>query len=208
MIHEKTVIPGIGLVEEFTIEPLSMDELYKELDSVDPHSPISIYITADVLSTIRGFLDSEPANPVYKYIYERLKKMEEEWARRLDVNVVNELKSMLNELNGYLKMRRGMKLYERISYDVRESIAKRFNIKVSKLNKFEEALPRVVSRYESAGRQIREIRGGDRVKLKDALLRDLFSLKIPIDTREKERLADEILDYVERVIIDELRRPR
>jgi type I restriction enzyme R subunit len=208
MVHEKTVIPGIELVEEFTIEPLSMEELSKELDSVDPHSPISIYITADVLSTIKGFLDSEPANPVYKYIYERLKKLEEEWARRLDVNVVNELKSILGELNGYLKMRRGMKLYERISYDVRESIAKRFNIKVSKLNKFEEALPRIVSRYESAGRQVREIRGGDRVKLKDALLRDLFGLKIPIDTREKERLADEILDYVERVIIDELRRPR
>ncbi|MCI4436809.1 MAG: HsdR family type I site-specific deoxyribonuclease, partial [Ignisphaera sp.] len=165
MIHEKTVIPGIELVEEFTIEPLSIEELSKELDSVDSHSPISIYITADVLSTIRGFLDSEPANPVYKFIYERLKKLEEEWARRVDINVVNELKSMLNELNIYLKMRRGMRLHERISYDVRESLAKRFNIKVSKLNKFEEVLPKIVSRYESAGRQIREIRGGDRVKL-------------------------------------------
>jgi len=68
MVHKKTVVPDIELVEEFTIEPLSIEELSKELDSVDPHSPVSIYITADVLSSIRGFLDSKPANPVYKYI--------------------------------------------------------------------------------------------------------------------------------------------
>jgi type I restriction enzyme R subunit len=208
MIHEKTVVPDIGLIEEYLLEPVSIEELSRELSSVDLYSPVSIYITADVMSAIRGLIEFEPVNPVYRYIYERLKKLEKEWATRIDFNVVNELKNLLDELNSYMKTRENMKLSERISYDIKESLNKRFNIKVFKLDKFEETLPKMILRYESTGKQIRELRGVDRVKLKDALLRDLFSLKIPIDIREKERLADEILDYVERAIIDELRRPR
>ena len=80
MVHERTIIPDIELIAEYELEPVGIEEVLEKLEKVDMKSSRVVHIVADVLSSIRGFVLSDIANPVYLYIYERLKKLEEEWA--------------------------------------------------------------------------------------------------------------------------------
>jgi len=205
MVHERTIIPDIELIAEYELEPVGIEEVLEKLEKVDMKSSRVVHIVADVLSSIRGFVLSDIANPVYLYIYERLKKLEEEWANKVHPELLKDLLEVLSTLKRYRENRERMGPAERIVYDVKEALGRKLNVKVVKLSNFKEALTKVFGRYEKV-KHISRIRDSDRRGLKVALLKDLFSIDSRISTREKEQIAEELLDYVERAVIYELRR--
>ena len=205
MVHERTIIPDIELIAEYELEPVGIEEALEKLKTVDLKSPHAVHIVADILSSIRGLILSDIANPVYLYIYERLKKLEEEWASKVHLGLLIDLFGVLSKLKRYRENREKMGPAERIVYDVKEALGRKLSVKVEKLDNFEKALAKVFGRYEKV-RHVSGMRSSDRMDLKVALLRDLFSIGSRISPREKEQIAEELLDYVERAVIYELRR--
>ncbi|MCC6014140.1 MAG: HsdR family type I site-specific deoxyribonuclease [Desulfurococcaceae archaeon] len=204
-VHSRTTIPEIALVEECTVKPESLEEILKDIEGLDVSSPQASYVAAETLLTIKGLLDLEPANPVYKYIYERLKKLEEEWSARVDRQLLSNIKNVAGELLDYLRKRSAMKLSDRLVYDVVEYLCRRLNTKIDELKNFEETINKVINTYKSTGLPKLGLFQESKKQIKVALLKDIFKLaKIP--PQDAHRMADELVDYVERVILHELRR--
>jgi len=205
MIHDKTNIPEIGLIEEFVIEPSNLVEISKKMKMMSPYDPQMKYTAAEAILTVKGLLDLEPANPVYKHIYERLKKLEEEWARRIDSSLIEGIEKIITDLSDYRNKRTGMKLNERIIYDIKESLHKRFNVDVAKLEFLEPMLNKVIKKYQTLKIGKFLFFDEDKKNLKAALLKDLFKIGLK-DTREVERIADELTSYIEREVMRELQK--
>jgi type I restriction enzyme R subunit len=205
MVHDKTSIPEIGLIEEFLIEPVNLAEISKKLETTEPGDPQMKYMAAEAILTIKGILDLEPANPVYKHIYERLKKLEAEWARRIDSHLIREIKELITDLSDYSNKRASMKLNERLIYDVKESLHRRFNVVVTRLESLELTLNKVIKKYESLKISRPVFFDEDKRSVKLALLRDLFKIGLR-EPREAERIADELTDYIEREVMHELQK--
>ena len=206
MIHDRTIIPQIVITEEYVIEPTRLEEISNKVVGVEVHDPQTRYIAAEALLTIRGLLDLEPANPVYKHIYDRLKRLEEEWARRVDQLLINDVRSLAAELLDYMKKRSSMKLAERLIYDVKEFLRRGYNINVSELSYFESVIDKIIKKYES-GMPTLWLTEEDKRQIKLGLLKDLFRFKISnLSLREAQRIADELTDYIERMILRELRK--
>jgi len=207
MVYERTTIPEITVVGEHTIEPRSLEEILSKIESIGVHDPQLRYVAAEALLTIRGLLDLEPANPVYKCIYKRLKELEEEWARRVDQQLLNGIQGLAEELLDYVKKRSSMRLAERLIYDVKEFLRRVFNKGVTKLESFEAAINRITSKYESVGVLTLGLTEGDKKQIKLELLKDLFKY-FNLPPQEARRIADELMDYIERAVLRELRRLR
>jgi type I restriction enzyme R subunit len=205
MVHDKTSIPEIKLIEEFVIEPASLEEISKKMEMTKLYDPQMKYVAAEAILTIRGLLDLEPANPVYKHIYERLKKLEEEWARRVDSRLIGGIKEIMSDLSDYLRKRATMKLNDRLIYDVKEFLRRRFNMVVAKLEFLEPTLNDVIEKYKSLKVAKPIFFDIDRKNVKSALLKDLFKMGLK-DPRQAQRIADELTEYIEREVIRELQK--
>jgi len=207
MVYDRTIIPEVGLVEEFVLEPNNLEEVLKKVEAVELYSPQTKYaadVAAEAILTVKGLLDLEPANPVYKHIYERLKKLEDEWVKRVDKSLIKEVKELINDLSGYLEKRANMRLSERLIYDVKEFLRRRFNVVVTKLEFLEPVLNNVINKYESRRTVRVMLFDEDKKNVKLALLKDLF--KIGLDVREAKCIVDDLVDYIEKVVIRELQK--
>lgn len=204
MIHEKTSIPNIALMEEFTVGPVSINEVLSKIEAVNVHDPQAKYIAAEALLSIRGLLDLEPANPIYKYVYERLKRLEEEWTKRLDQQLFSDIKALANELQEYMNRRAQMRLSEKLTYDIKEFLRRKFNVSPLKLEQLEPVIIRIVSKYGSMDTSFSELYEADKRQIRVALLKELFKLGLP--GQEARQTAEDLVTYIERVLIDELRR--
>jgi type I restriction enzyme R subunit len=205
MVHDKTSIPEIGLIEEFLIEPANLAEISKKMKMMNPYDPQMKYIAAEVILTINSLLNLEPANPVYKYIYERLKKVEEEWTRRIDRSLIEEIEEIITDFSDYSNKRASMKINERLIYDIKEYLHKRFNVDVTKLEYLESTLNKVIKKYESMKIGKLLFFDEDKKNIRTALLKDLFKLGLK-DLREAEHIVDELTNYIEREVMHELQK--
>jgi hypothetical protein len=172
---------------------------------MNPYDPQMKYIAAEVILTINSLLNLEPANPVYKYIYERLKKVEEEWARRIDSSLIEEIEEIITDFSDYSNKRASMKLNERLIYDIKEYLHKRFNVDVTKLEYLESTLNKVIKKYESMKIDKLLFFDEDKKNIRTALLKDLFKLGLK-DLREAEHIVDELTNYIEREVMNELQK--
>jgi hypothetical protein len=199
------LLEGIGIIEGFVIRPANLEEISKRIEMMSLHDPQTKYVAAEAILAIKGLLDLDLANPVYKYVYERLKRLEEEWARRVNGRLIDGIKELTNDLLDYLRKRANMKLDERLIYDVKEFLRRRFNIVVTELKSIEPVLNRVVEKYESLDTSKLIFFDEDKRDIRLALLKDLFKIGLK-DTRQAKDIADELKEYIEREIVHGLRR--
>jgi type I restriction enzyme R subunit len=204
MIHEKTSIPHITIIDEFTVGSVSLDEVLSKVGAANIRDPQAKYIAAEALLSIRGLLDLEPANPVYKYIYERLKNLENEWAKRLDPQLFSDIKALTNELREYVNRRAQMGLGEKLIYDIKEFLRRRFNVSIPRLEQSEPVIVGIIREYGSAGTPFSGLYEVDKRQIRVALLKDLFKLKL--SGQEARQITEDLVNYIERVLINELRR--
>ena len=200
-VHEKTEMPEIAVIKEFVMEPSMLKETLEKLESTDIHDPRAKYLAIDVMLSIRGLIDLEPANPVHKCIYERLKQLEEEWASRLDFRLIDDLKKLGYEFHNYLEKRAQIKPSDKIIYDVQEFLSKKYGI-TPKLKNLESTITSIINEYKSIKKPLSELYESDRRKIKLALLKDL--LEIARDKRYVRILVNELVEYIERVILSEV----
>ena len=209
LIHKKSIIPEIGVVAEFTLEPSIFDELLRRIEMIRDfsHSPKEVYAAGEVLLALKGSLRDKLSNPVYRVIYERLKELEEEWrsSKSVSLAMIDRLKELLNELARYERERREKSLPERLVYDVKEFISRQYKIHVEKLVNTEQVLQRIVNRYVSV--PVSTFYEQDRKELRLALLKDLFKI-LSMKEVEVQQIAHVLADYIESEVVYELRRNR
>ena len=164
-------------------------------------------LAAEALLTIRGFLGPEPANPIYKVIYERLRRLEEEWrnSRVLSRKMINELIKLMNGVVSYRREREALGLSERLMYDIRRYVSSRFQVSVVKLDNTERAIQEVIRKYGS------EIRASsfyesDRRNLRTALLKDLLKALKGVNPEDVKRVVYSLASYIEGEVLHELQR--
>jgi hypothetical protein len=209
LIHKKTIIPEIGVVDEVTLEPSIFDELLRHTKMIRDfsHSPKEVYAAGEVLLALKGSLRDKLSNPVYRVIYERLKELEEEWrsSRTVSLAMINRLKELLSELARYERERREKSLPERLVYDVKEFIYRQYKIHVEKLVNTEQVLQKMVNRYVSV--PVPTFYEQDRKELRLALLKDLFKI-LSMKEGDVQQIARALADYIESEVVYELRRNR
>ena len=205
-IYEKTEMPELVVIKEFMMEPSMLKETLEKLESIDIYDPRAKYLALDVMLSIRGLHDLEPANPMHKYIYERLKQLEEEWAKRLDLSLIGDLKKLAYEFHNYLEKRAQIKLTDKIIYDIQEFLSKKYSIEAPKLKNLESTITSIIERYKSSEKTLSELYESDRKQIKLTLLRDLLKItrNIRDEIRDVKILADELVEYIERAILNEI----
>ncbi|NAZ12555.1 MAG: HsdR family type I site-specific deoxyribonuclease [Desulfurococcales archaeon] len=202
MVHEETYIPEIDVVKESMIGSADLEEVMKKFLLVKPEDPETKYVAAEAILTIKSLLDLEPANPVYKYIYERLKKLEEAWMRRIDENLIINIKELTEDLLKYVMKRKSMDPVDRIIYDLKEFINRRYGKNIDKLYHSEPLIREILNRYRSQKEKRSLFFEEDKRKIKITLLKDLYKIGVT-DIREASSIADEMVDHIERQIFRE-----
>jgi type I restriction enzyme R subunit len=209
LIHRKTIIPEIGVVAEVTIKPSIVDGLLHDVKMIRSHSrsPKAVYAAGGVLLTLRGLLRGNLSNPVYRVIYERLKELEEEWrgSRSMSLAMVDRLEKLLVDLAKYEREREKKSLPERLVYDVKEFISRRYKIHVEKLENTERVIQKIVNKYMTVS--VSAFYEQDRKELRVALLKDLFKI-LSMKEGDVQQIAYALADYIESEVMYELRRGR
>jgi type I restriction enzyme R subunit len=209
LIHKKTIIPEIGVIDEVTLEPSIFDELLRHVKMIRDfsHSPKEVYAAGEVLLALKGSLRDKLSNPVYRVIYERLKELEGEWrsSRSVSRAMINRLRELLSELARYERERREKSLPERLVYDVKEFISRQYKMHVEKLVNTEQVLQKIVNRYVSV--PVSTFYEQDRKELRLALLKDLFKI-LSMKEGDVQQIAHALADYIESEVVYELRRNR
>jgi type I restriction enzyme R subunit len=211
-VHERTTIPNIGLAGELTIDLNTLEEVLKRVSSLqgDLQEPKAMEkamdVAAEALLTVRGFLDLEPANPVYKVIYERLKELEEEWrtSRALSKKTIDKLISLIREVISYRKEREALSLVERLKYDIKRFISSKFQVsdKNIKLDNTERIIQEVIEKYK--GVRASTFYERDRKNLRTALLQDLFNTLKGVSLEDVKQVAYNLASYIEGEVLHEL----
>jgi len=209
LVHEKTAIPNIGLTGELTIGLNTLEDVLNRLRGLQGslQDPEAMYVAAEALLTIRGFLGLEPTNPVYEVIYERLRRLEEEWrtSRVLSREMINELIKLVNEVTSYRREREALGLPERLMYDIKRFMSSRFQVSVTKLDNTEHAIQEVIRKYSSEV-SASSFYESDRKKLRTALLKDLLKVLKGVNLDVKKVVAYNLASYIEGEVLHELRR--
>jgi len=209
LVHEKTAIPSIELTGELTIDLNTLENVLNRVRGLQGslQDPEAMYVAAEALLTIRGFLGLEPANPVYEVIYERLRRLEEEWrnSRVLSREMINELIKLMNDVVSYRREREALGLSERLMYDIRRYVSSRFQVSVVKLDNTERVIQEVIRKYSS------EIRASsfyesDRRNLRTALLKDLLKALKGVNPEDVKRVVYSLASYIESEVLHELQR--
>jgi type I restriction enzyme R subunit len=209
LVHEETAIPSIELTGELTIDLNTLENVLNRVRGLQGslQDPEAVYVAAEALLTIRGFLGPEPANPIYKVIYERLRRLEEEWrnSRVLSREMINELIKLMNDVMSYRRERETLGLSERLMYDIRRYVSSRFQVSVVKLDNTERAIQEVIRKYSS------EIRASsfyesDRRNLRTALLKDLLKALKGVNPEDVKRVVYSLASYIEGEVLHELQR--
>jgi hypothetical protein len=209
LVHEKTAIPNIGLTGELTIGLNTLEDVLNRVRGLQGslQDPEAMYVAAEALLTIRGFLGLEPTNPVYEVIYERLRRLEEEWrtSRILSREMINELIKLVNEVITYRREREALGLPERLMYDIKRFISSRFQVSVVKLDNTEHAIQEVIRKYSSEV-SASSFYESDRKNLRTALLKDLLKVLKGVNIGDVKQVAYNLASYIEGEVLRELRR--
>jgi type I restriction enzyme R subunit len=209
LVHEKTAIPSIELTGELTIGLNTLEDVLNRVRGLQGslQDLEAMYVAAEALLTIRGFLGLEPNNPVYEVIYERLKRLEEEWRinRVLSREMINELIKLVNEVMSYRREREALGLPERLMYDIKRFMSSRFQVSVTKLDNTEHAIQEVIRKYSSEV-SASSFYESDRRNLRTALLMDLFKVLKGVNTVDVKQVAYNLASYIEGEVLRELQR--
>ena len=209
LVHEKTAIPNIGLTGELTIGLNTLEDVLNRVRGLQGslQDPEAMYVAAEALLTIRGFLGLEPTNPVYEVIYERLRRLEEEWrtSRVLSREMINELIKLVNEVTSYRREREALGLPERLMYDIKRFMSSRFQVSVTKLDNTEHAIQEVIRKYSSEV-SASSFYESDRRNLRMALLKDLLRALKGVNSGDVRQVAYNLASYIEGEVLHELQR--
>jgi len=209
LVHEKTAIPNIGLTGELTIGLNTLEDVLNRVRGLQGslQDPEAMYVAAEALLTIRGFLGLEPTNPVYEVIYERLRRLEEEWrtSRVLSREMINELIKLVNEVMSYRREREALGLPERLMYDIKRFMSSRFQVSVTKLDNTEHAIQEVIRKYSSEV-SASSFYESDRKNLRTALLKDLLKVLKGVNIGDVKQVAYNLASYIEGEVLRELQR--
>jgi type I restriction enzyme R subunit len=209
LVHEKTAIPNIGLTGELTIGLNTLEDVLNRVRGLQGslQDPEAMYVAAEALLTIRGFLGLEPTNPVYEVIYERLRRLEEEWrtSRVLSREMINELIKLVNEVMSYRREREALGLPERLMYDIKRFMSSRFQVSVAKLDNTEHAIQEVIRKYSSEV-SASSFYESDRRNLRTALLKDLLKVLKGVNIGDVKQVAYNLASYIEGEVLRELQR--
>ncbi|WP_103287661.1 type I restriction endonuclease subunit R [Candidatus Nitrosocaldus islandicus] len=190
-VQERTEIPEFSLVKEATLDASSLDqasleELRRRLESSMSE------VAPEAFLSLRSVLELELANPVHRYLYERLKRLEEEWLVSRKLEVIAELARLSSEVEEYMRKAGELGPYERVLSDVRLAVRQRYGVEV-RLERFSREL----SALPLGPRLLHE---SEEKRLKVGLLEDLFRELKGVNTVEKSRLAEELMEYVRRSV--------
>jgi hypothetical protein len=201
LVHEKTQIPDIALIESITIDADELEKVLAELQAIPPGSARAVYASAEAILGFHSILEQEPLNPVYKEIHERLKKLEEEWSNRREVSEtwIKEIADLYEKFSRYKKARDSMDLAQRLIYDTKSYLSERFSLKIVNLENTETTICSLVEKYRYLGKTI--FYEEDEKKLRLAILKDLFKLLSGITDNDtiksvRNELANHIRDEI------------
>jgi len=194
-IHERSSIGTFVKIAEGTIDEnaliASIDELERRLSM-----KIALHdIASEVFLGLRSLIELEPANPLYKHIYERLKELEDEWIERGNVSALKELLDRARHIVRYREESKKLSKEEKIINDVKQAIIQKFNAEVD-LKHFKDALIRVAKEHRRG-----EFFETQEKELKSALLKDLAKQVKGVDVKERAKFVDDVITYVKKVLI-------
>jgi type I restriction enzyme R subunit len=198
LVHEKTVISPFQVVREEkvgAVDELDLRAVYAKLTRAGLQP--SHHTVSEAFLSIRSFLELNIANPLYKHIYEHVKRLEREWLERAGVDSVEKLLEVYRELLSHIEESKAMSLEQRIAHDVRALIEKRYGVRVE-LPRTREALGLVVREYSGGPLLEKHVR-----ELKRGLLMDI-ARSLKVEAREKARLVEEIVEGIARMLQDEV----
>jgi len=193
-VHERSNIEAfIKVKEEFIDENTitsSIDELEKRLSlKLSPHD-----VASEVFIGLKALIELEPANPLYKHIYERLKQLEDEWLIKGNVSALRELLERARDFIKYREEAKKLSKEEKIINDVKQAIMQRFNVDVN-LTHFKEALKHIAMELQKG-----EIFEKHVKELKIGLLKDLAKQLKDVDVKDRAKFIDEVVAYVKQVL--------
>jgi type I restriction enzyme R subunit len=205
LVHEKTAIPSIELTGELTIDLNTLEDVLNRVRGLQGslQDLEAMYVAAEALLTIRGFLGLEPANPVYEVIYERLRRLEEEWrnSRVLSREMINGLIKLMNEIISYRREREKLSLSERLMYDIKRYISNRFQVNDIKLDNTKKVIENMINNYSPSHKYEKPIKD-----LRKALLMDLFKALKGVNTVDVKQVVYSLASYIESEVLRELQR--
>jgi type I restriction enzyme R subunit len=198
LVHEKTMISPFQVVREEKVGAVDERDLravYAKLAKARLRP--SHHTVSEAFLSIRSFLELNIANPLYKHIYEHVKRLEREWLERAGVDSVEKLLELYRELLSHIEESKAMSLEQRIAHDVRALIEKRYGVRVE-LPRTREALGLVVREYSGGPLLEKHVR-----ELKKGLLMDI-ARSLKVEAREKARLVEEVVEGIARMLQDEV----
>jgi hypothetical protein len=132
----------------------------------------------------------------------RLKRLDEAWMRRINENLIINIKELTEDLLKYTMKRKSMDPVDRIIYDLKEFINRRYGKNIDKLYHSEPLIREILNRYRSQKEKRSLFFEEDKRKIKTTLLKDLYKIGVT-DIREASSIADEMVDHIERQIFRE-----
>jgi len=191
-LHEKTQVTGFHVIKEYKIDTLNLEDLEQACKILSEMRTTST--ASEALLSLRSFLELDLANPLYKHIYEHVRKLEEKWLKRGEESGLDELLQLYREFLKYHRERGKMSLEERILKDVATTIKQKYGVEV-KLPNLKETLSGIMREYRGGGLLESQIKN-----LRKALIMDINVVK---DAKEKMALINELLDYIGRSLENE-----
>jgi len=186
LVHDKTEVEDFRAISNYVIGEQTLDQVYEKIKS----KSLNLEEIADALGVLRSFLLDEPANPVYRAIYERLEELRKEWVNRHnDKELEEELKDLFGKVVEYRKETEGLALQEYVAKTVAKTIAASLKLEGQNLGlkNFKAALQAI------AGKKI--IGEGERKRIRTELLKDLFKEIKNADGTKLNELAEEMAEF-------------
>ena len=208
LIHEKTLIEEFQTLVRTKIDnEMLKGALRKFRDKISANKVIMEEEVAGAYNLLRSLLEMDPANPVYRTIYEKIERAREEWLSR-NIDAVMFLQNLLDASEQKIKYDEEISskpLVERVVDTISFLIARQFaggkeiSLKLEELRKVLSEIikaPKIVTYHEN--------------KLRTALMKDLFREAREIganvaDARELKNFAETVTrEYV----LDEIEKAR
>jgi len=189
-LYERTYVGEFAKVKEEQVNVNDLVQGIERLSRLEYGSERAYYEIGELIHSLRALLD--PANPVHKHLYERVKQLEYEWLTRADFEIQKVL-DLAKELLDYSNKIRNLSKAESIREEVKWAVKQRFKVDVE-LTNFENSLKDVIKNYkgEVYETQLRELKRG--------LLRDLAKHLKNVDIKEKEKFVEEIIEYIRKIL--------
>ncbi|RLG17188.1 type I restriction endonuclease subunit R [Nanoarchaeota archaeon] len=189
-IHSKTLIDEF---HQFAEAKIDVDALENIVTAPYPRRNIQRAV-ADYFFYLRSSLLSNPRDPIYREILERLEELRRRWLmRKIDLKTfLAQLVDLGRQKEEYDKRIQGKSLVDKICESIRAYITQNV-IKDEKLELELIEIRRTIQKIVKSKR-VTTIKPSDEMKLRKALTMDLFREIRSIDRHELVKLADKLVD--------------